>query len=51
MELNDNLGYAPVTKLPLLCDKLKELGWRPKYGLYEMFARYISSISIKTENK
>lgn len=54
MELNDNLGYAPVTKLPLLCDKLKELGWRPKYGLYEMFARYIATavqvLPIRKEN-
>lgn len=43
-EHKKNLGYAPVTKLPLNSDKLRNLGWKPKYGLYEMFYRYMESI-------
>ena len=33
------MGYAPVTKLHLSSAKLIGLGWRPNYGLKEMFER------------
>ena len=44
VELNDNMGYAPATKLQLSSDKLWELGWRPQYQLYDMFVKLIKSI-------
>lgn len=44
IELNDNMGYAPVTKLNLSTEKLKSLGWSPRYGLYDIFDRLIKSL-------
>lgn len=44
IEKNDNMGYAPVTKLRLSSEKLRTLGWKPKYGLKEMFERLIYSM-------
>lgn len=43
VELKNDMGYAPVTKLNLSTEKLKSLGWLPRYGLYEMFDRLIKS--------
>lgn len=37
MELKDNMGYAPVTKLKLSASKLRSLGWEPKYNLNGIF--------------
>lgn len=45
VELKNDMGYAPVTKLNLSTEKLKGLGWLPRYGLYEMFDRLIKSLS------
>lgn len=39
VELNDNIGYAPFSKLRLSSAKLKSLGWMPKYGLKEIIER------------
>lgn len=44
VELNNDMGYAPVTKLNLSTEKLKGLGWLPRYGLYEIFDRLIKSL-------
>lgn len=41
MELKDNMGYAPVTKLKLSASKLRSLGWEPKYNLNGIFSRLI----------
>lgn len=41
IELNESMGYAPVTKLRLSSQKLIALGWHPRYGLDEMFERLI----------
>lgn len=41
IELNENMGYAPTTKLLLSTDKLMSLGWRSRYGLKEMFERLV----------
>lgn len=41
IELKENMGYAPVTKLRLSSQKLIALGWHPSYGLNEMFERLI----------
>lgn len=43
IEEHPEMGYAPVTKLNLSTEKLKSLGWLPRYGLYEMFNRLIKS--------
>lgn len=43
-ELDSSLGYAPVTKLCLSSEKLMNLGWKPKYGLKEMYERLLKSI-------
>ena len=45
IELNDNMGYAPVTKLNLSTKKLRALGWHPKYDLKLMFDRLIKYLS------
>ena len=44
-DLNDNMGYAPVTKLRLSTKKLESLGWYPRYGLKEVFERLISFLN------
>lgn len=43
VEEHPEMGYAPVTKLNLSAEKLKSLGWSPRYGLYDMFDRLIKS--------
>lgn len=45
IELNDNMGYAPVTKLRLSSNKLISLGWKPKYGLKAIFDRLIQYLA------
>lgn len=40
-ELDDDMGYAPVTKLRLSTKKLETLGWKPRYGLNEIFTKLI----------
>lgn len=45
VELNGNMGYAPVTKLRLSAQKLMALSWQPRYGLKEMFERLIMYLS------
>lgn len=42
IEQHPEMGYAPVTKLKLSSRKLQQLGWSPKYGLYEMFDKLIN---------
>lgn len=42
IEQHPELGYAPVTKLRLSTQKLEALGWRPQYGLTEMFTNLIA---------
>lgn len=41
VELNDNMGYAPVTKLKLSSQRLRKLGWCPKMGLKDIFRSLI----------
>lgn len=38
----DNMGYAPDSKVNLNTDKIEMLGWKPQYGLVEMFSRLIN---------
>lgn len=44
VELKEGMGYSPVTKLRLSTEKLQRLGWKPRYGLREMFGRLIESM-------
>jgi len=43
--LNDNMGYAPVSKLRLSTEKLCALGWQPRVDLKQMFERLIEYLS------
>ena len=45
VELNDNMGYAPVSKLDLSTEKLRTLGWQPQYDLKQLFERLIAYLS------
>lgn len=45
IELRQGMGYSPSTKLRLSADKLRSLGWKPRYGLREMFVRLVASMS------
>lgn len=45
VEEHPEMGYAPVTKLNLSTEKLRSIGWLPRYGLYEMFDRLIKGYS------
>ena len=40
----EGLGYSPTTKLRLATQHIQELGWKPHYGLKEMFRRLILSM-------
>jgi len=41
VEEHSEMGYAPVTRLNLSVEKLMKLGWKPQYGLKDMFERLI----------
>lgn len=43
VQLQDGLGYSPVTKLRLSSARLQALGWKPHYDLMQMFGRLIAS--------
>ncbi len=40
-DIKENNNYASVTKLKLNTDQIYQLGWRPQYGLTEMFKRLL----------
>lgn len=42
IELKDNMGYAPVSHLNLVTEKLKSLGWLPYYNLEQMYSQLIN---------
>lgn len=44
-EIDDNKGYAPETKIKLSTNKLYQLGWRPKYSLYDIIDNVIASFN------
>lgn len=51
IEPHPEMGYAPVTKLRLSSQKLRKLGWKPRYGLYEMFEALIESMRSQYNNR
>lgn len=46
VELGDNYGYAPATKLRLSSSKLRSLGWKPQYGLKEIFCSLMDYLEV-----
>lgn len=38
---SNKFGYAPDVTMHLSADKMESLGWRPKYGLMDMYKRMI----------
>ena len=44
VSLQQGIGYSPQTKLRLSTEKLRLLGWEPRYGLKEMFQRLVASM-------
>lgn len=42
VERKEDMGYAPTTLLRLDCSRLEALGWKPNYGLRDMFGRLIA---------
>lgn len=45
IEVDEKKGYAPDTKIRLSTDKLYQLGWRPKYSLYDIINNVIASMT------
>lgn len=45
VELNNNMGYAPVCLLPLSVEKLKDLGWMPIYDLRDIFNKLVEYLN------
>ncbi len=41
---NSNFGYAPPSKMRLSSQKLRSLGWQPRYDLKEMYERLIQDL-------
>lgn len=44
IELKEGMGYSPMTKLRLSCQKLQKLGWSPRYDLKTMYERLLTSL-------
>lgn len=44
---DDNLGYAPPTKLKLSSQRLRNLGWQPMYDLNKIFDNLITYLKDK----
>ena len=42
IELSDNYGYAPTTKQKLATEKLRKLGWKPRFNLEMILERLIA---------
>ena len=47
VDLSNDFGYAPPTKLRLSSAKLRKLGWQPQYSLKEIFENLIEDIGYQ----
>lgn len=45
INLRNDMGYAPTTKLRLDTSKLRTLGWESKHGLFDMFNDLIKKLN------
>lgn len=45
IDYQEGMGYAPETYLHLSTEKLRNLGWNPKYGLKDIFTRLLKYLS------
>ena len=43
MDIKDDMGYAPASKLNLSTAKLEALGWKPQYSLKDIIGQLIES--------
>ena len=44
IEIKDGMGYSPMTKLRLSCEKIHQLGWKPRFDMKTMFEKLILSL-------
>ena len=47
IDINDNMGYAPPSKLNLSTAKLEALGWKPQYNLHDLIQRMVEYFEKK----
>ena len=47
LEINNEMGYAPETKLRLSTNKLCALGWKPKYSICQILDNLKKSILLE----
>ena len=47
IDINENMGYAPPSKLNLSTAKLEALGWKPQYSLHDIIGRMIAYFEQK----
>lgn len=46
VEMHPDMGYAPVTRLHLSCEKIMSLGWRPSNNFNEMYRKLLASFGL-----
>ena len=47
IDINENMGYPPPSKLNLSTAKLEALGWKPQYSLHDIIQRMIEYFDQK----
>lgn len=47
--LDDNICYAPISRLPLCTEKLKKIGWTPMYDLQGILFRLLNFLTSNDE--
>ena len=47
IDINENMGYAPPSKLNLSTAKLEALGWKPQYNLHDLIQRMVEYFEKK----
>lgn len=47
IDINENMGYAPPSKLNLSTAKLEALGWEPRYNLHDIIQRMVEYFEKK----
>ena len=47
IDINENMGYPPPSKLNLSTAKLEALGWKPQYSLHDIIQRMIEYFKLQ----